>query len=291
MYFIGKTMQKQKNKNKVKSRELNRRGAEKEGTDMDAFVHPIQVNESSVKIEMKHDTSLQTDIKEENTESAKNIKDKDDSEFFKEKNVSEIDTKSVQKTVSSLDEDEKNTSALEKEISLKNKNNKESMLEETLVNTTMTKDFVDHISIFRTKVDNEIIPSIVVQKNEENSKVSGLGSICKDSDICSNTSKSVSSTVITKIVPLLKYTYSDDQWSPINTSGKKIYGREFLMKLQNDPNSKAKPSNLPDLDVVLKDSTKIRSPVDLWFKDTNLGRHDSLFPGFVKSSVSAKVVS
>ncbi|XP_011502428.1 PREDICTED: eukaryotic translation initiation factor 4 gamma 3-like [Ceratosolen solmsi marchali] len=284
----GKTMQKQKNKNKVKSRELNRRGAEKEGTDMDAFVHPIQVSASSVKIEMKHDSLLQKDInKDENSESTKNIEDSDNYELLKEKNLSEIDPQSVQKNITSLDEDEKSASAIQKEISLKNKNNKESILEDVLVNAHIAKD-CDHISIFRTNVDKEIVPSIVAQKNEENSKISGLGSVLKDSDICSNTLKSVSTSVITKTIPLLKYTYSDDQWSPINTNGKKIYGREFLMKLQNDPNSKAKPSNLPDLDVVL-DSTKIRSPVDLWFKDSNLGRHDSLFPGFVKSSVNTKV--
>ncbi|KAJ8897594.1 hypothetical protein PR048_002943 [Dryococelus australis] len=44
-----------------------------------------------------------------------------------------------------------------------------------------------------------------------------------------------------------------DQWSPINPDGKKKYERDFLMELQNDPSSRKKPDNLPDLEVVLQD--------------------------------------
>lgn len=43
-----------------------------------------------------------------------------------------------------------------------------------------------------------------------------------------------------------------DQWSPTNQTGKKVYGRDFLVALQSDPKSKVKP-NLPDMDVVLKE--------------------------------------
>jgi hypothetical protein len=46
-----------------------------------------------------------------------------------------------------------------------------------------------------------------------------------------------------------------DQWSPVNPEGKKRYERDFLMELQNDPQSKKKPDNLPDIEVVLKDNT------------------------------------
>lgn len=46
-----------------------------------------------------------------------------------------------------------------------------------------------------------------------------------------------------------------DQWSPLNPEGKKRYERDFLMELQNDPQSKKKPENLPDIEVVLKDNT------------------------------------
>lgn len=49
-----------------------------------------------------------------------------------------------------------------------------------------------------------------------------------------------------------------DQWSPYNQLGKKCYDRDFLICLQNNPKSKKKPENLPDLDVVLKDSNRAR---------------------------------
>jgi hypothetical protein len=51
------------------------------------------------------------------------------------------------------------------------------------------------------------------------------------------------------------HVYLPDQWSPLNPEGKKKYERDFLMELQNDPQSKKKPENLPDLEVVLKDNT------------------------------------
>ena len=48
------------------------------------------------------------------------------------------------------------------------------------------------------------------------------------------------------------------------------------------PIAKIKP-NLPDLELVLKDSLKAKNNVDLRiFKDTNINRHDVLFPGFIK---------
>lgn len=45
-----------------------------------------------------------------------------------------------------------------------------------------------------------------------------------------------------------------DQWSPLNPDGKRKYERDFLLELQNDPQSRKKPENLPDLEVVLKDT-------------------------------------
>ena len=41
-----------------------------------------------------------------------------------------------------------------------------------------------------------------------------------------------------------------DQWSPINTEGKKQYTRDFLMQLQRDPQSMEKPTNLPNMEII-----------------------------------------
>lgn len=56
---------------------------------------------------------------------------------------------------------------------------------------------------------------------------------------------------------ILKYTYKEDQWSPLNPEGKKQYDRDFLLQLQSQPMSLCKPSNLPNLDVI-KDKAHIQ---------------------------------
>ena len=43
----------------------------------------------------------------------------------------------------------------------------------------------------------------------------------------------------------LRYPYKDDQWSPVNPSGKKVYDRNFLVELKNNPASMKKPEGLP----------------------------------------------
>lgn len=283
-------MQKQKNKNRVKGRELNRRGAEKEGTDMDAFVNSIQVSAPAGKVEMKQDDALQKYGDDENAaESTKNIKDKDNYESKREKNRSELHSQTIEKNHFSLANECEEFSPTAKEVCQKNKHNKQVIFEEVVASTAVSGD-VEPITIYKNKIERELPPNIVTQKNAENCKEISLCDAPKEDTVCTDV-LSLITTATMKTISSLKYVYADDQWSPINTNGKKVYGREFLMKLQNDPNSKIKPLNLPDLDVVLKDTTTNRSAIDLRFKDTNLGRHDSLFPGFVKSSLSTKVVS
>lgn len=63
-------------------------------------------------------------------------------------------------------------------------------------------------------------------------------------------------------------------------TGKKIYDRDFLLGLQNNPKSKKKPENLPDLDVVLKDSNRSRiDPKQFTFNR----QPEVLMPPFTKS--------
>ncbi len=46
--------------------------------------------------------------------------------------------------------------------------------------------------------------------------------------------------------------YKDDQWSPLNTDGKKQYDRDFLISLQTNPLSMQKPGTLPsNMEVIL----------------------------------------
>lgn len=45
---------------------------------------------------------------------------------------------------------------------------------------------------------------------------------------------------------LFVFFFNLDQWSPNNLDGKKIYDKEFLLALRDNPNSKKKPPHLPD---------------------------------------------
>ena len=73
-----------------------------------------------------------------------------------------------------------------------------------------------------------------------------------------------------------------EQWSPINTEGKKQYGRDFLLKLANDPLSKQKPCNMPPMDIIKDkpnaDKAKFPLPTGPMSKDWT--------PSFIKSTTS-----
>merc|ERR1712083_404748 len=49
---------------------------------------------------------------------------------------------------------------------------------------------------------------------------------------------------------VLKYSYQNGQWSPINTEGKKQYSRSFLLEVKRDPLSMKEPTNLKIIDCI-----------------------------------------
>ena len=52
--------------------------------------------------------------------------------------------------------------------------------------------------------------------------------------------------------PTLKYKYRENQWSPLNPEGKKVYDRSFLLSLQYADTSRSKPEGMAHLpDIVL----------------------------------------
>ncbi len=75
----------------------------------------------------------------------------------------------------------------------------------------------------------------------------------------------------------LKYSYKDDQWSPINTEGKKQYDRDFLIQLQKDALSMVKPPNLPSMDIIKDKPMQDKKQI---------GGSQDFMPGFVKSTLS-----
>nr|XP_013189288.1 unnamed protein product [Amyelois transitella]XP_013189289.1 unnamed protein product [Amyelois transitella] len=79
-----------------------------------------------------------------------------------------------------------------------------------------------------------------------------------------------------------KYKYSDDQWSPLNKTGKKCYDIGLLKQIKDDPMSKNKP-NVPLLEACnIMRAVPIQDPLP--FSTISRPMNDSLFPTFAKPS-------
>lgn len=271
-------MQKQKSKNKLKPRELNRKGAEKEGTDMDAFVNTVSAAKPA---EIKQDNKEQhapvpkDSNKEPSREISKDIKEKDNYESKKEKEILPVHAKTEKHVSTEVPKDETpvqqashvvDKPPISKEPSIKSEDSTCNALPAVSPN-----DVVDHAAV----IEEMHLEALVAQKNEENFKVSALHASNDEkattvtsvitekkpevevSSSTANVPAEIVAPSVNKTPPLLKYLYKEDQWSPINMSGRKSYDRDFLLRLQFDPNSKLKPANLPNLQAVLKDSLQV----------------------------------
>ncbi|XP_052081892.1 eukaryotic translation initiation factor 4 gamma 1-like isoform X1 [Mytilus californianus] len=88
----------------------------------------------------------------------------------------------------------------------------------------------------------------------------------------------------------LKYTYKEDQWSPLNMEGKKLYDREFLLQLQFSQESTAKPKDLPDLPDIILDNPLLggtaRSSRDNFSFSASQSSGFDFTPGYVKGTPS-----
>ncbi|XP_053624819.1 eukaryotic translation initiation factor 4 gamma 3-like isoform X2 [Plodia interpunctella] len=95
-------------------------------------------------------------------------------------------------------------------------------------------------------------------------------------------STAVETEVQTTPVFVPKYKYSDDQWSPLNKSGKKCYDIGLLKQIKDDPMSKNKP-NVPLLEACnIMRAVPIQDPLP--FSTISRPMNDSLFPTFAKPS-------
>ncbi|XP_068244689.1 eukaryotic translation initiation factor 4 gamma 1-like isoform X2 [Palaemon carinicauda] len=84
--------------------------------------------------------------------------------------------------------------------------------------------------------------------------------------------------------PQLKYSYKDDQWSPVNPDGKRQYDRRFLLELQNNPLSLKKPESLPNLEVV-RDGPGRHKSFDPRGPVSHIGGGPDFTPDYVKPAV------
>ncbi|KAJ9596732.1 hypothetical protein L9F63_012238 [Diploptera punctata] len=159
--------------------------------------------------------------------------------------------------------------------------------QETAAPTPTTNKLTDNQITKDEEAEADKEEKLVAARNQENAKVSAAA---LKEDTTSSSTPVIENNKPTTLS--LKYSYKDDQWSPNNPDGKKKYEREFLMELQNDPQSKKRPVNLPtDLEVVLKDSTNRRQ--DRQFANMRpgfdrLGGHEQFVSMYGKSHNSAR---
>merc|ERR1719431_2010596 len=95
--------------------------------------------------------------------------------------------------------------------------------------------------------DDELQNDSIAQESTDADEAVSEAAVENGTDsACSSTATSKSASLIK-----LKYEYADpEQWSPINTEGKKQYGRDFLLRLASDPLSKQKPLNMPPMEII-----------------------------------------
>ncbi|XP_047543830.1 eukaryotic translation initiation factor 4 gamma 3-like isoform X9 [Vanessa atalanta] len=170
----------------------------------------------------------------------------------------------VNKVETVKDEGNKNEKAIK---NTKNNNKKSNKMASNEVNINKTesyengKDETDKVSTEQEKLSKED------EEEEENS-----------AEEEKPTPAPVSSEP-TVFVP--KYKYSEDQWSPLNKSGKKYYDIGLLMQIKDDPLSKNKP-NVP----LLESLNVMRSPIQetVTFNPISRPMNDALFPNFLKNA-------
>ncbi|XP_064076449.1 eukaryotic translation initiation factor 4 gamma 3-like isoform X6 [Vanessa tameamea] len=170
----------------------------------------------------------------------------------------------VNKVETVIDEGNKNEKAIK---NTKNNNKKSNKMASNEVNINKTesyengKDETDKVSTEQEKL------SLEDEEEEENS-----------AEVEKSMPAPVSSEP-TVFVP--KYKYSEDQWSPLNKSGKKYYDIGLLMQIKDDPLSKNKP-NVP----LLESLNVMRSPIQetVTFNPISRPMNDALFPNFLKNA-------
>ncbi|GJQ70481.1 putative RNA binding protein [Trypoxylus dichotomus] len=201
---VPQTQPSKPNNKTNKMKELNMKGANKEGTDMDAFSDNTQPIDTVVVTNTNtttNDTLTTNDLINPN-DSNKKIESND---LLTIKSESKILPKKVDVTDIVKD------------------------VPKPFVAPVEPCDETDRI-----EYDND---KIVQAKNEANTKV--------------NTENESNIIELRSSLP-----YKDDQWSPSNTAGKKVYDKDFLLALRYVPKSRKKPENLLDI-IVQEDRGRI----------------------------------
>ncbi|KAF5287745.1 hypothetical protein FQA39_LY15765 [Lamprigera yunnana] len=193
-----------------KIRDLNLKGASKEGTDMDAFNDNASLEDTNANDSnsVNNDYINNTNNVMLNNNSNTNASIVNDIKQSETNNIMTIKATSEPKCAS------------KSKVDVTNVFQEMPMLEKNLMplRSLEAEDEPDRVTLDNNK--------LVQVKNEVN-KVPHEQLDCNVSDI------------------KLNLPYKEDQWSPFNQDGKKVYDKEFLLALKGNPKSNLKPDNLP----------------------------------------------
>ncbi|CAH1141154.1 unnamed protein product [Phyllotreta striolata] len=195
-----------------KKNELNLKGANKEGTDMDAF------NDNSLREEVNSNVIPTQVVNNSDIINANSLPPTANNAV--PSHTSEVNAK----TEASNKKFDNNVAVKPAEIVTKTTKNKIDI-------TDIVKEKPKNIKPFTSMIgQDEIDRAAMTQSNEK--------IVQAKNDVNAKTSE------ISRIENKLPYT--DGQWSPANQNGIKKYQKDFLIALRDTPASRAAPDNLPD---------------------------------------------
>ncbi|XP_037513259.1 eukaryotic translation initiation factor 4 gamma 1 isoform X4 [Rhipicephalus sanguineus] len=248
-----------KSAKKKKMKEWNKKGENKEGGDMDAFVDkeeqsaaqpsvaaavapeaPARTPTPPMRLSPAPPTSVATPAVAAVTPAATGPTSPPAAEPAPAAPAAALATAptSPDQTDSSAGEDEQHRKA----VKMKNEENLRVSREAAAVTPTATGDGLEKGDAEANEDVSEApasCPAEDMEDGEENEEA-------EEEDEEENGSKESGDAK----APVLKYSYREDQWSPLNPEGRKQYDRQFLLMLQGEPMSLKKPFGLPNLDVI-----------------------------------------
>ncbi|XP_062567019.1 eukaryotic translation initiation factor 4 gamma 1-like isoform X2 [Saccostrea cucullata] len=131
------------------------------------------------------------------------------------------------------------------------------------------KENVESVQTDVPKIEIKIEDKVVQEENEKNQEKDKQANLSDEEE---------------KATLELKYKYKEDQWSPLNPEGKRLYDRDFLLSIQYSSESTQKPAGLPDLPEIILDKPHSSQPGGRSFQsfNTDPGRSFDFTPGFVR---------
>ncbi|CAG9558433.1 unnamed protein product [Danaus chrysippus] len=171
------------------------------------------------------------------------------------------------------DEGNKNEKAVKNSKNNNKKSNKNANADVAPKETEAYENGKEEIEKITSKQEKVVAPEEETTEIAENSAPAAVPE--------AQTPAPVSAPAPAVFVP--KYKYSDDQWSPLNKSGKKTYDIGLLMQIKDDPLCKNKP-NAPLLEACnVMRTAPIQEPMS--FNAISRPMNDAvLFPNFLKNS-------